>query len=184
MIYIKKVNAKVISNRIADYNRFMDSIKKYPKAQQIKKVNLYLNQLLPQYDSVIEKKNDYWATPKEFLIRGFGDCEDYVIIKYYSLLKLGFDEKKLFITVVKVKNSRGNHMVLSYFKEHGRSPLILDNLSFRMLPLNKRIDLEVKLLINSTGVYKLTKTDTLIKIANSFKKYQLLMKRMENERCS
>jgi len=182
--HIQKVYGKITSHRVVDYKRFMDSVKKYSKSQQLKKVNLYLNQLLPQYDSVIQKKNDHWATPKEFLLKGFGDCEDYVIIKYYSLLKLGFDEKKLFITIVKVKNSRGDHMVLSYFKEPGRSPLILDNLSFRILPLNKRTDLKAKLLINSTGVYKLTKTDALIKIANSFKKYQLLIKRMENERCS
>jgi len=161
----------------------MDSIKNYSRPQQLRKVNLYLNQLLPQYDSVIQKKNDHWATPKEFLLKGFGDCEDYVIIKYYSLLKLGYDEKKLFITVVKVKNSRSDHMVLSYFKEHGKSPLILDNLSFRILPLNKRTDLKAKLLINSTGVYKLTKRNTLLKIANSFEKYQLLIKRIESERC-
>lgn len=33
--------------------------------------------------------SDYWATPYEFLARDKGDCEDYVIAKYFALLHLG-----------------------------------------------------------------------------------------------
>jgi predicted transglutaminase-like cysteine proteinase len=52
---------------------------------------------------VINQQEDYWSTPREFLISGRGDCEDYAIIKYFTLIKLGFDERKLFLTSVKEK---------------------------------------------------------------------------------
>ena len=183
MLYIEKTRGVIPKNRVNDYEKFMNHIRNHEKAKQLREVNLYLNQLLPQYDKVIRKKEDYWATPKEFLISGFGDCEDYVIIKYFSLLRLGFDEKRLFITVVKFKHSRGRHMVLSYFKNAKKYPLILDNLSFRILPLDKRIDLKAEFFINSSGVYKATKTYHIRKIAKSFKKYKTLMKRIEKESC-
>merc|ERR1711991_1126503 len=32
---------------------------------------------------------DYWQTPKESLKRGYGDCEDFAIGKYFSLRALG-----------------------------------------------------------------------------------------------
>jgi hypothetical protein len=183
MNYIEKTKGKIPKNRIGDYEKFMRHIKNHPKSQQLKEVNLYLNQLLPQHDKITRKKEDYWATPKEFLISGFGDCEDYAIIKYFSLLRLGFDEKKLFMTVVKVKHSRGRHMVLSYFRDKKKYPLILDNLSFRMLPLNKRTDLKAEFFLNSTGVYKPAKDHHIKKIARSFKKYKNLIKRIDKESC-
>ncbi len=144
-------------------------------------VNFYLNQLLPQYDDVIQKQEDYWASPKEFLITGYGDCEDYVIIKYFTLLKLGFNKDKLFLTTVYEKYIGGYHMVLSYFKTKGKSPLVLDNLSFRILPLNVRKDLEADTFINTNGVYKIDKNNSLIKIQNYFPQFQELLRKIEKE---
>jgi predicted transglutaminase-like cysteine proteinase len=164
-----------------DYQKNIELIKTYPKTQQLIRTNFYLNQLLPQYDDVIQKQEDYWSTPKEFLITGYGDCEDYAIIKYYSLIKLGFDEKKLFITTVHEKYSGGYHMVLSYFQNPNRSPLILDNLSFKVLDLKTRKDLQADLFINSTGVYKLSKKNILIKIADSLVKYKNLVEKIKKE---
>jgi len=167
-------------NRILDYQNTIAQMQGLPKQKQLTKTNFYLNQLLPQYDSVINKEEDHWATPKEFLLTGYGDCEDYVIIKYFTLLKLGFDESKLYITVVKEKYKGGMHMVLSYFEKKNNSPLILDNLSFRILKLKKRKDLQVNLLINSTGTYRLQQ-DRLVKVSSVHQKYKILMKNIENE---
>jgi len=178
---IEKHNGKISKNRVMDYQKNMYLIKTYPKAKQLIRVNFYLNQLLPQYDDVIQKKEDYWATPKEFLITGYGDCEDYAIIKYYSLIKLGFDEKKLFITTVREKYSGGYHMVLSYFKNKNQSPLILDNLSFKVLNLKTRKDLKADLFINSTGVYKLSEKNILIKVADYATQYKELVEKIQKE---
>jgi len=148
------------------------------KKKQLREVNFYLNGLLPQYDAITNNKEDVWATPKEFLTIGCGDCEDYAIIKYYSLLRLGFDEKKLYLTIVQDKYTSGYHMVLSYFQTPKNSPLVLDNLSFRILPLSKRVDLKPLFFINSKGVYKLKK-GTLTKTAPEYKRFSELRKKVD-----
>nr|WP_321268681.1 transglutaminase-like cysteine peptidase [uncultured Sulfurimonas sp.] len=159
----------------------MVSYKNLSKEKQLLKVNFYLNQLLPQYDDIMQKQEDYWATPKEFLIAGFGDCEDYVIIKYFTLIKLGFDKKKLYLTTVEEKYIGGYHMVLSYFDEIGKAPLILDNLSFKILRLNIREDLKVDTFISENGVYKIDKNNKLIKVQKYSPKFKKLLKRVKKE---
>ena len=144
-------------------------------------INFYLNQLLPQYDDIINKQEDHWATPKEFLITGYGDCEDYVIIKYFSLIKLGFDENKLFITVVKETYYGGYHMVLTYFETNDKSPLVLDNLSFKILDLKTRKDIQAETFINSTGVYRM-EDGKLVKFAHNSKEYLELLNNIKKEK--
>ena len=178
---IKKNNI-ISKNRIVDYQKTLLTLKTVDQETQLNKVNFYLNRLLPQYDDVINNKLDNWATPKEFLTVGYGDCEDYVIIKYYSLIKLGFDEKKLFITIVKEKFKGGKHMVLAYFKNKNESPLVLDNLSFKILNLRTRKDLEAQLFINTTGVYKLTEEFKLLKVAHKYKEFEELKIKVKNSR--
>ncbi len=179
--HIKKTSGKISKNRVKDYQKHIKLYKKLTKEKQLLKVNFYLNQLLPQYDQVIQKQEDYWATPKEFLITGYGDCEDYVIIKYFTLLKLGFDKDKLYFTTAYEKYIGGYHMVLSYFKEDGKSPIILDNLSFRILPLKVRKDLKADTFMNSSGIYKIDKNNNLFKVQNSSVKFQELLKKIKKE---
>jgi predicted transglutaminase-like cysteine proteinase len=177
---IKKKNGEISQNRVIDYKKNIERIQSYSKEKQLRSVNFYLNQLLPQYDDIINKKEDHWSTPKEFLITGYGDCEDYVIIKYFTLIKLGFDEKKLFLNIVKENYRGGYHMVLSYFKSKGEAPLVLDNLSFKILNLDKRKDLKADVFINSTGVYRL-KNNKLVKIANHSREYLQLLQNIQKE---
>ena len=169
---------QIAKNRILYYEENIRNLQNETKLIQLNKVNFQLNRLLPQYDSVIHHKEDIWATPKEFLTIGYGDCEDYVIIKYYSLLKLGFDEKKLFLTIVKERYKGGLHMVLSYFKDKKSSPLILDNLSFRILSLAERVDLEVIYFINNTGVYEQKSNKNLKKISYKYKEFEELKRKV------
>jgi predicted transglutaminase-like cysteine proteinase len=178
LLFIEKKHGNISKNRIMDYEATVKSLMPKSKSEQLLKVNFYLNQLLPQYDAVIQKQEDYWATPKEFLIAGYGDCEDYVIIKYFTLLKIGFDKNKLFMTTVHEKYSGGYHMVLSYFEEKNKSPFILDNLSFKVLDLKTREDLEADLFINSNGVYKM-KNNHLIKEYNYSQQFQDLLKKVQ-----
>ncbi len=151
---IKKQYGSIPLNRIADYNRKIKSLQPLASGQKLTGINNYLNKLIPAYDMERLQREDYWLTPKEFLTLGTGDCEDYVIIKYYSLIKLGFDKSRLFFAVVRDKYSGGYHMVLLYEEEEGQSPLVLDNLSFRIMPLKARNDLVLKDFFNSAGRYK------------------------------
>jgi predicted transglutaminase-like cysteine proteinase len=178
---IEKTLGKIAKNRVLDYVNTINTFKTYSKEKKLIKTNFYLNQLLPQFDSVINKKEDYWMTPKEFLTIGRGDCEDYVIIKYFTLIKLGFDKKKLFFTTVYENHTNGYHMVLSYFKNKNKSPLILDNLSFKILSLKERKDLRADFFINTKGVYRLSKTNVLIKVGKYNSNFQKLLKRVKHE---
>ena len=44
---------------------------------------------------------DYWASPLEMLGKGRGDCEDYVIAKYFSLIGAGVPMSKLRLVYVR-----------------------------------------------------------------------------------
>ncbi|MBU0632619.1 transglutaminase-like cysteine peptidase [bacterium] len=171
----------ITKNRVLDYEENVRQFQELPKEKQILFVNRYLNQLLPKYDDENQQTTDYWETPKEFLITGYGDCEDYAIIKYYTLIKLGLNEKDLFLTKVYEKNKGGYHMVLSYFKNTNSSPLILDNLSFRVLPLEQRIDLQADVFIGISGVYRLNNKNTLLPLKKLDKKFQELQRKIIKE---
>ena len=180
-INIEKKYGKISKNRSLDYQKNINLFKSYSGTKQLNSVNRYLNQLLPQYDGVIQKQEDYWATPKEFLTTGYGDCEDYVIIKYFTLIKLGFDKKKLFLTTVYEKYTGSYHMVLSYFKEKNKAPLILDNLSFRILDLQTRTDIQVDYFLNEQGIFKINNKYELKKIKNHSSEYLNLMKKVKKD---
>ena len=46
---------------------------------------------------------DYWASPLELLTKGQGDCEDYVIAKYFSLIAAGVPSDKLRLVYVRAQ---------------------------------------------------------------------------------
>ena len=54
---------------------------------------------------------DYWATPGQFFDRS-GDCEDYAIAKFMTLLELGFSNEQMRIAVVHDTNLNLIHAVL------------------------------------------------------------------------
>ena len=65
---------------------------------------------------VIEK----WAYPDD----GYGDCEDYVLLKRRMLMEAGWPREALLITVVRDKNGDG-HAVLTVKSDRGE--FVLDN---------------------------------------------------------
>jgi len=178
---IQNTSGNIAKNRVLDYIKTIDSFSKLSKEKQLIRVNFYLNQLLPQFDMINKDELDHWETPKEFLRCGYGDCEDYAIIKYFTLIKLGFSKDKLFITTVKETYSGGYHMVLSYFETHNKSPLILDNLSFKILDLKTREDLKVDFFMNESGTYKIDKSNNLKKIGIAPKKFIELINKVDKE---
>jgi len=109
--------------------------------EQLTKVNFFFNQFRYQDDIKQWKQKDYWATPEEFIGHNSGDCEDYVVAKYFALRSLGIPDKHLYLTYVKAVREDAAHMVLSYFKTLKSTPLILDNYNPRILSADKRKDL-------------------------------------------
>ena len=85
------------------------------------RVNRWVNETVkPLTDmdhwGVIEK----WSLPSD----GYGDCEDYVLLKRKMLIDAGWPREALLITVVRDKKGDG-HAVLTVVSDHG--DLILDN---------------------------------------------------------
>jgi predicted transglutaminase-like cysteine proteinase len=71
---------------------------------------------------VVEK----WSYPDD----GYGDCEDYVLLKRRMLMDAGWPREALLITVVREKNGNG-HAVLTVKTDKGE--FILDNQEERIL---------------------------------------------------
>lgn len=109
--------------------------------QKLQNVNLFFNLFDFVDDIKLWKKEDYWATPLEFIGLKAGDCEDFTIAKYFTLLELGVDIDKLRLTYVKAVKLNQFHMVLAYYETPKAMPLILDNLDGEIKPAVKRRDL-------------------------------------------
>ena len=137
-------NKYVVAKRFSNYYKFISNARSFSLPKKLIRTNLYINKILPKHD---KKGDNSWSTPKQFLINGYGDCEDYAITKYATLLELSIDPKKLFLCVVKVKGSVSLHMVLLY--QESEEFLVLDNLSWKVLPLSKRSDLIFKYAFNN-----------------------------------
>ncbi|MBI4206399.1 MAG: transglutaminase-like cysteine peptidase [Betaproteobacteria bacterium] len=87
-------------------------------------------------------KEDYWATPIEFLSTNAGDCEDFSIAKYFTLRALGVPDDRLRLTYVKeLVQYNQAHMVVAYFPSPDAEPLVLDNINKTIQPASARSDL-------------------------------------------
>jgi len=119
----------------------LDEVKDGTDLEKLEAVNEFFNNVRYTSDIRLYSKKDYWATPWEFLGKDKGDCEDYVISKYFALKYLGIEPKKLFFTYVRSTKFKQPHMVLTYFKTPRSEPLILDNNNRKIFPASKRKDL-------------------------------------------
>lgn len=97
--------------KLRQWRRLINELRGLPKSEQLTKLTRSLNRMVPYTeDSAAFGKKDYWATPVEFFRNG-GDCEDYAIVKFLSLLELGFDNDQLRVAIVKDKRRRLMHAV-------------------------------------------------------------------------
>ena len=113
----------------------LDEIKK------LEKVNQFFNLFRFVDDKTLWGDSNYWASPMEFIGVNGGDCEDFSIAKYFTLLQLGINEDKLRITMVKAASINQYHMVLAYYEKPSSIPLVLDNLDRIIKPATQRKDL-------------------------------------------
>jgi predicted transglutaminase-like cysteine proteinase len=99
---------------------------------------------------------DYWASPLEALSKGAGDCEDFSIAKYFSLLTTGVPEAKLRMVYVRVMlDGRSQpHMVVAYYGTPEGEPLILDNINPGVLGATQRSDLTPQFSFNTVGLWE------------------------------
>ena len=105
---------------------------KAPKGlmERLRYVNAFWNTWPYKEDIVNWHQQDYWAIPDEFLKKS-GDCEDYSIIKYFTLKELGIPPENMRIVVVRDTVRNFAHAVLAVY-DNGDA-YILDNLSNAVL---------------------------------------------------
>jgi predicted transglutaminase-like cysteine proteinase len=138
---VSKIYGKRAGKRVELWRSELQKYKSLPTLQKLQSVNQFFNQLNFVNDINLWGKNDYWATPLEFLGANAGDCEDFTIAKYFSLREIGIEDSKLRLIYVKALDYNQFHMVLAYYDTPDSVPLILDNLIPQIKPATIRRDL-------------------------------------------
>ncbi|MBE0482640.1 MAG: transglutaminase-like cysteine peptidase [Bacterioplanes sp.] len=140
--------------RVLAWQQVLQEARGLSEMEQLQVVNQFFNDQIPFRSDISHwQQDDYWATPFESLVTHGGDCEDYVIAKYYSLLALGVDVNKLRITYVKAVRLNEAHMVLTYFPTPDAIPLVLDNLIDPIASASQRPDLVPVYSFNAQGMW-------------------------------
>jgi len=139
--------------RVKDWQQLLNTSHTLPIDEKLYQVNNFFNELEFIDDIDHWGKDDYWATPVEFLATEGGDCEDFVIAKYFSLKELGVPAEKLRLMYVTATRLRQAHMVLAYYEEPNSVPLVLDNINRRILPASRRRDLLPVYSFNGDGLW-------------------------------
>lgn len=139
--------------RTEDWHELMQSLNGDDIEDQLYEINRFFNFIPYHTDQDHWRSSDYWATPVEMLGTNGGDCEDYVIAKYFSLRALGVPEENLRMMFVSALEYNQAHMVLAYYPTPNAIPLILDNINRRILPASKRRDLRPVYSFNGEGLW-------------------------------
>ena len=145
---------------VAGWRLMLEGARALPETDQLKAVNDFFNRRLRYAsDQAVWGVTEYWATPLEFLGRGQGDCEDFAIAKYISLLLLGLPPEKLRLIYVRARfgsvNSTNSeaHMVMGYYADPSGEPLILDSLVGTIRAASTRTDLTPVFSFNTQGLW-------------------------------
>lgn len=145
---------------VAGWRRLLEESRALIEDDKLKAVNAFFNRRI-RYASDQETwgQADYWATPLELMGRAQGDCEDFAIAKYISLLLLGIPNERLRLIYVRARfgspasaNSTA-HMVLGYYADPGGEPVILDSLAAGIRPASARTDLTPVFSFNTQAIW-------------------------------
>lgn len=148
------------ADMVAQWRGMITDIQGLPEEQKLAKVNDFFNSRIRWVqDPQAWGQKDYWATPLETMGKRMGDCEDFAIAKYATLILAGVDVNRLRITYVKAQiggpysKVHEAHMVLAYYASPGADPSILDNLIMELRPASRRPDLTPVFGFNSKGLW-------------------------------
>lgn len=156
--------------------------------ERLARVNTFFNRRLRfDDDSVVWKEADYWATPLESLARGAGDCEDFAIAKYASLLVAGIPSARLRLIYVRARIGGPQstlsqaHMVVGYYPTPDAEPLILDNLVGEIRPASRRPDLFPVFSFTSEGLWVQGATTSSADPTARLSRWRSVLQRMRDE---
>lgn len=170
---------------VQDWLALLDEYQGFAEIEKVRRVNAFFNQKI-EYgeDNEVWGRDDYWATPLETLRRQRGDCEDFAIAKYFTLIKIGVPPSRLRLVYAKLfQDGQGGsnakaHMVLAYYSRPDVSPVILDNLIAETLQSSARTDLMPIFSFNMDGLWIGTSNQVF---GSSYSRWQNLVFRAHQE---
>ena len=180
--YVEREFGSTARERLTDWETLVSEHESSPEDRQIHVVNRFFNQRAFVSDQQHWGRQDYWATPVEFLATNAGDCEEFANAKYVTLRAMGIPEQRLRITYVDAVHLEQAHMVLAYYPGDGAEPLILDNLMTSIQPASRRTDLTPVYSFNGTDLWlaRDERTDRRVGSADDVRQWRYLRNRMLN----
>lgn len=155
---IQKKYGENSQSRFVAWDNLIAQAKQADTLNKLKLVNDFFNTIKYMTDMKHWNEIDYWASPIEFTGSGAGDCEDYAIAKYFTLIKVGIPESKLKITYVKLLRANTQfeeaHMVLTYYHQSNSIPIVLDNVNKKLALASEREDLKPIYSFNANGLWE------------------------------
>lgn len=171
------------TQRLMEWQRLMQTNLVSPGEVKRRAANDYFNRIPWLTDDEHWGKADYWATPLEMIGTHGGDCEDYSIGKYFTLLELQVPEERLLITYVRAPALNQTHMVLAYYPTPDADPLILDNYNKTIMRGSERTDLIPVYSFNGNGLWLAVQRSLGRRVSDASRlaQWRGLLERMEKE---
>ncbi|MEJ2180551.1 MAG: transglutaminase-like cysteine peptidase [Gammaproteobacteria bacterium] len=161
------VSAEQAKRNINHWRHFVKRTISYSDVQKLDAVNAFFNDMHFVEDAKLWQVADYWATPLQLVAVGAGDCEDFAIAKFFTLVVLGVPVSQLRMTYVwNFKTRSGSpepHMVLSYQPASGAETIVLDILTRDINPFSQRRDLQAVYAFNTDGFWLPGENDMYIR---------------------
>ena len=154
---------------------FVAELSTQPAINQLHLTNRFFNQNL-RYKGEI---GDRWLLLNDFLNAGEGDCEDFAIGKYQTLLAKGFSPEE-FNFIYAIQNGSGQaHIALL----HKPSKSLLDSITNKVASLEERTDL-TPIIAFTAKTYELFSSQEPLSRAefNSLIQWQKVLKKAEINR--
>jgi predicted transglutaminase-like cysteine proteinase len=180
---IAREHGEYALRRINHWQLIISSGNRLSEQQKLAAVNTFFNELKFVNDIDLWGKEDYWATPLQTLASNGGDCEDFSIAKYFTLLQMGVPAERMRLTYVKALELNQAHMVLTYFRTPEAEPLVLDNLKDEIQTASKRSDLLPVYSFNAEGLWlaKSSGTDQHVGSPERLSQWNSVIARISNE---
>ncbi len=176
------------ADTVVAWRRMLEASRALGEPDKLEAVNTFFNRrILFEDDMVVWQQADYWASPLEFMGRGAGDCEDFAIAKYMSLLLLGVPNERLRMIYVRARfggpssSQSQAHMVLGYYAQPLAEPLILDNLIGSIRPAAQRSDLTPVFSFNHEGLWVPGATASAADPTARLSRWRAVLERMKQE---
>jgi predicted transglutaminase-like cysteine proteinase len=134
----------------ARWREAVRAISLLPPRERVQAANAWVNHAVAfESDDLNYGVSDYWASARETMARGRGDCEDYAIAKMELLREAGVPSGDLYLLIARDLVRRADHALLLVRLDDGY--WVLDSGTDRMLPAEQVADYRPIVTFSSAG---------------------------------